>query len=294
VSATGLAAVILAQSEAEAVTAWLSWRKSLAVDALTWADAQLLPLIAQARLEGWLADDPAGGRLLGIVRRAWTEAQIHLHRLQAVVGRLNAGGGGPVMVAGPAALHHRNAFLGSLRPISKLTLLVGRAQLSTCHRLLAEDGWTLQGALPPARALSWTDHVSLTRYGMTLRLLWRPIPVVPWRARQLEAALEQETDLTLPRSYLLLSRLADTSGVFDPVPWQVDASLLALTPSEWAACGRLAHRYTPLALPRLISLWPAGLAAPRPTALFSRAERSALRGFVRARAHLVRAVGRQR
>jgi hypothetical protein len=292
VSAAGLAAVIAAPHDAEAIAAWRAWRQALVVDNLTWADAQLLPLVSQARLEEWLAHDPASGRLLGIVRRAWTESQLHLRQMQEVVSRFTEGGCGPVMVAGPAALHYRNARAAGLRPIPELTLLVRRAHVGTCLRILSEDGWTPRSALPPARALSWTDHVTLTRQGMTLRLLWRPFPVVPWRAQQLEAELAPAEDAVLPPAYLLLSRLVDASGAFDPVPWRVDASLLVLTPSDWAACARLVRRYAPLALPRLTALWPKGLPRPATTASLSRAERTAHRGLVRVRAHLLKAVGR--
>lgn len=291
-SVTGLAAVLLARHDAEAVAAWRAWRQALVVDDLTWAEAQLLPLVGQARLEGWLADDPAVGRLLGIVRRAWTESQLHLHQLQEVVTRLTAGGGGPAMVAGPAALHQRNAHSGGVRPIPELTLLVHRANIGTCHRLLSDDGWMPRGALPAARALSWTEQPMYTRHSMTLRLLCRPISVVPWRARQLEAELASVEGAVLPPAYLLLSRLADTTGAFDPVPWQVDALLLSLTPCEWAACSRLARRYSPFALPRLAALWPEGLPRPATTASLARAERTAHRGLVRVRARLLKAVGR--
>lgn len=292
-STKGLAAVVSAHGYEEALTAWRVWRQALVVDDLTSADAQQLPLVGQGRLEAWLADDPAAGRLLGIVRRAWTESQLHLHQLQEVVTRLTMGGGGPVMIAGPAALHHRNALPGSLRPIPELTLLVRRAHLATCHRLLTEEGWTPRSAPPVARSLSWIDHVTLTRHGMALRLLWRPVPVVPWRARHLEAELALMTEPILPPAYLMLSRLADANGVFDPLPWQVDAALLSLQPSEWAECARLAQRYAPLALPRLVRLWPEGLPKPATAASLARAERAAHRGVVRIRAGLLNAVGRR-
>lgn len=285
-------AVVSAHDDAAAVAAWRAWRQALVVDDLTWADAQLLPLVGQARLEAWLANDPAAGRLLGIVRRAWTESRLYLHQLQEVVTRLTAGGGGPVMVAGPAAVHYRNARAGSLRPVPELTLLVRRAHLATCHRLLTDNGWAPRGAPPAARALSWVDHATLTRHGMTLRLLWRPVPVVPWRARQLEAELAQVEDTVLPPAYLLLSRLADARGMFDPVPWPVDAALLSLPPSDWAECSGLARRYAPLALPRLAALWPEGVPRPATTASLARAERTAHRGLVRVRARLLAAVGR--
>jgi hypothetical protein len=292
VTATSLSAVLSARNDAEAVAAWRAWRQALVVDDLTWADAQLLPLAGHTRLEAWLADDPAAARLLGIVRRAWTESQLHLHQLQEVATRLTDGGGGPVMIAGPAALHHRNGRPGSLRPIPELTLLVRRAQLTVCHRLLVADGWVPRGPLPPARSLSWTEQVTFARKGMTLRLLWRLVPVVPWRAGALEAELAQVDDAVLPPAHLMFSRLADASGAFGPVPWQVDASLLSLAPSGWAECGRLARRYAPLALPRLAALWPDGLAGPAAAPSLARAERTAHRGLVRMRAHIHKVVGR--
>lgn len=283
--ATGLEAVVLAADPAAAEAAWRAWRGPVVLDDLGWADAQLLPVLPQAQLEGWLAGDPAAGRLLGLVRRAWSEAQLHLHQLRAVVAHLEAAGAGPVMIAGPAALHLRNAREGSVRPIPDSQVLVRRERLPAAAEALRQAGWTPMSPPPPPRAMSWVDQWVWQQAGMTLRLLWRAAPVVPWRTSRYEAELWARAEPVLPAAQLMLSRLAEGGGWHGPMRWPVDAALLTLTDVEWAECARLARRYAPTALPRLAALRGEGAAGRLPR--LGRAERSLHRALVQMRARVL-------
>jgi hypothetical protein len=278
--------VLLATGPAEADAAWRAWRADLVLDELDWTDAQLLPLLPQTRLEVWLGDDPAMGRLLGLVRRAWSEAQFQLHHLQDVVAQLNAGGAGPLMIAGPAALHIRNAHPGSIRPIGELQLVLPRERLGAAAALLRQMGWSAATPAPLPRAMNWVDQWVWRKAGRSLRLLWRATPVVPWRAREYEAELWTRSEAVLPTEHLLVSRLAGGGGWHGPIPWRVDAALLALTEGEWAAAARYAARDAPVAFARIQEL-RSGVGQPGPVR-FVRVERSIHRGLVLLRANLLR------
>lgn len=292
---TGLEAAVTARNAREAEAAWCAWRRQVVLDQLSWAEVQLLPLLERSRLESWLGDDPASGRLLGIVRRAWTEAQVHLHQIRSIVAVLADGGAGTAIIAGPAAVHLRNLRPGSVRPIPELHLLVPRDRVIACLAPLERAGWTPGGPPPPARALSWTDHMPWHRNGMVLRLLWRHVPVVPWRARQCEADVPASRDGVLPVEHLMLARLAHRGGMYGQVPWRVDASLLALTPAQWERCRQLAERYAPAALARIETLHRSGLTPPlksRSRFRLARHELAAHQTLLRLRSRYLRTIGR--
>jgi len=246
-----LATVLCAQGPLEAENAWRAWRAGVVLDALPWSEIQLLPLLPQTQLEAWLGDDPAAGRLLGLVRRARSEAQLQLHQLRGIVGELQAAGVGPVMIAGEAALHSRLSEAGRIRPIGELQLLLPRQQLDAADQRLRQLHWRPATPGPPAKALNWVDQWHWSRPGQSLRLLWRPTRVVPWRAREYEQELWSRPEPLLPSPHLMLARLAEEARCQGPIPWQVDAALLPLSDAEWAAAARLAARYAPVAFARL-------------------------------------------
>ena len=281
-----LSSVLLAQDPAEAEAAWRSWRQGVVLNALDWSDAQLLPLLPQARLEGWLGDDPAAGRLLGLVRRAWSETHLQLHQLQAVIEHLQAGGAGPVMIAGPAALHLRNARPGSIRPIGELQLLLPRERLDAAEAQLRQMGWLPAAPAPLPKAMSWVDGWLWRQAGRSLRLLWRPTPVVPWRARGVEVELWRQPEAVLPAAHLMVSRLAEGGSWHGLIPWRVDAALLALSEPEWAAAARSAARHSPVALARIEAL-RGSVEQPAMPGLLARVERSSHRGLVLMRSRLL-------
>jgi hypothetical protein len=259
---TLLVQAILASSAKTATAAWQQWRREVDVQKLSWSALQLLPVLGQQQLQPWLAGDPDAGILMGIVRRSWTEAQMRRQVLQDCTARLEAGGAGPVMVAGPAAFFLRNERPGSTRPLTAIHLAVPRQQQARAHQCLLASGWITEGAAPQHKALDWMSHTTFWQHGLSLRLLWRHLPVAPWRARRCEAELFASAMPVMPVEQLMLS-LLDPSTTGDAlIPWQVDASLLSLTPQQWECCQHLAIRYAPAAFERLAALRQAGRPIP--------------------------------
>jgi hypothetical protein len=259
---TLLVQAILAPSAAAAAVAWRQWRREVDVQKLSWSALHLLPVLGQQQLQPWLASDPDAGILMGIVRRGWTEAQLRRQVLQECTGLLEAGSVGPVMVAGPSAVFLRNQRPGSVRPLTAIHLAVPRHQQAAARQLLQNSGWLLEGTTPEPKALDWVSQTTFLRNGIPLKLLWRHLPVAPWRARRCEADLFANAEPVMPAEHLMLSILAPiTTG--DPlIPWLVDASLAPLTPHQWESFQELAACYAPAAFDRLVELRKAGSPVP--------------------------------
>ena len=257
-----LVQAILAPSADEAAAAWRQWRREVDVQKLSWSALHLLPVLGHDQLQPWLAGDPDAGILMGIVRRGWTEAQMRRQVLQESTAMLEAGGVGPVMVAGPSAAFLRNQRPGSVRPLTAIYLAVPRHQQAAARQLLQNSGWLLEGTAPESKALDWVSHTTFLRNGIPLKLLWRHLPVAPWRARRCEADLFANAEPIIPAEHLMLSLLG-TATAGDPlIPWQVDASLVAPTAQQWESFRELAVCYAPAAFDRLAELRQAGMPVP--------------------------------
>jgi hypothetical protein len=199
---------------------------------------------------------------MGIVRRGWTEAQMRRQVLQESTAMLEAGGVGPVMVAGPSAAFLRNQRPGSVRPLTAIHLAVPRHRQAAARQLLQNSGWLLEGTAPESKALDWVSHTTFLRNGIPLKLLWRHLPVAPWRARRCEVDLFANAEPVMPAEHLMLSILAPTMAGDPLIPWQVDASLVALTARQWESVRERATRYAPAAFERLAELRLAGMPVP--------------------------------
>ena len=257
-----LVQAILAPSAAAAAAAWRQWRREVDVQKLSWSALHLLPVLGHDQLQPWLAGDPDAGILMGIVRRGWTEAQLRRQILLECTGVLEAGGVGPVMVAGPSAAFLRNQRPGSVRALTAIHLAVPRHQQAAARQLLQNSGWLLEGVAPEPKALDWVSHTNFLRTGIPLKLLWRHLPVAPWRARRCEADLFGNAELVMPAEHLMLSILSPTTAGDPLIPWQVDASLVPLTAHQWEHFRELAACYAPAAFDRLEELRKAGLPVP--------------------------------
>jgi hypothetical protein len=257
-----LVQAILARSADAAAAAWRQWRREVDVQKLSWSAIHLLPVLGHDQLQPWLAGDPDAGILLGIVRRGWTEAQTRRQVLQECTTLLEAGGVGPVMVAGPSAVFLRNQRPGSVRPLTQIHLAVPRHQQAAARQLLQNSGWRLEGTAPEPKALDWVSHTTFLRNGIPLKLLWRHLPVAPWRARRCEADLFANAEPVMPAEHLMLSILTPTTAGDPLIPWQVDASLVPLTASQWEHFRELAACYAPAAFDRLAELRQAGIPVP--------------------------------
>jgi hypothetical protein len=275
--------VILARSPETAAAAWRQWRRDVDVQKLSWPALHLLPVLGQQQLQPWLAGDPDAGILMGIVRRGWAEAQMRRQLLQECTGMLEAGGVGPVMVAGPSAVFLRNQRPGSVRPLTAIHLAVPRHQQAAARQRLQASGWVVEGAAPELKALDWVSHTTFLRNGIPLKLLWRHLPVAPWRARRCEADLFANAEPVMPAEHLMLSLLG-TANPGDPlIPWQVDAALVPLTAHQWDQVGALAARYMPAAFSRLTELRQAGVPVPamRPYSCWASRVESMAHGMAR-------------
>ena len=257
-----LVQAILAPSADAAAAAWRQWRREADVQKLSWSALHLLPVLGHDQLQPWLVGDPDAGILRGIVRRGWTEAQMRRQVLQESTSLLVAGGAGPVMVAGPSAVFLRNQRPGSVRPLTAIHLAVPRHQLAAARQLLQASGWVLEGTAPESKTLDWVSHTNFLRNGIPLKLLWRHLPVAPWRARRCEADLFGNAEPGMPAEHLMLSILTPTTAGDSLIPWQVDASLVALTAQQWEKFRELAACYAPAAFERLAELRLAGMPVP--------------------------------
>jgi hypothetical protein len=253
---------IVARSADTAAAAWRQWRHEVDVQKLSWSALHLLPVLGHERLQPWLEGDPDAGILMGIVRRGWTEAQMRRQVLQECTATLQAGGVGPVMVAGPSAVFLRNPQPGSVRPLTAIHLAVPRHQQAAARQLLQASGWLLEGTVPEPKALDWVSHMNFMKNGIPLKLLWRHLHVAPWRARRCEADLFANAEPIMPSEHLMLSLLGP-AHLGDPlIPWQVDASLVMLSAHQWERFRELAACYAPAAFDGLDELRTAGSPVP--------------------------------
>lgn len=259
---TLLVQAILAPSADAAAAAWRQWRREVDVQKLSWSALHLLPVLGHDQLQPWLVGDPDAGILMGIVRRGWTEAQMRRQVLQECTGMIEAGGVGPVMVAGPSAVFLSNHRLGSVRPLTAIHIAVPRHQLAAAGQILQASGWVLEGIAPESKALDWVSHTTFLRNGIPLKILWRHLPVAPWRARRCEADLFANAERVMPAEHLMLSLLAPVHTGDSLIPWQIDASLIRLTAHQWEHFRELATCYAPTAFDRLAELRHAGMPVP--------------------------------
>jgi hypothetical protein len=257
-----LVQAIMARSADTAAAAWRRWRREVDVQNLSWSALHLLPVLGHAQLQPWLAGDPDAGILMGIVRRGWTEAQMRRQVLQECTASLEAGGVGPVIVAGPSAVFLRNQRPGSVRPLTQVHLAVPRHEQAAARQILQNSGWLIEGTTPEPKALDWVSHMKFVRNGIPLKLLWRHLHAAPWRARRCEADLFADAEPVMPSEHLMLS-LLDPSTPDDPlIPWQVDASLVPLTAQQWEHFREIASCFAPAAFERLADLRQAGIPVP--------------------------------
>jgi hypothetical protein len=259
---TLLVKAILAPSADAAATAWRHWRREVDVQKLSWSALHLLPVLGHDQLLPWLAGDPDAGILMGIVRRGWTEAQMRRQMLKDCTAMLEVGSVGPVMVAGPSAVFLRNQRPGSVRTLTAIHLAVPRHQQAAARQLLQASGWLVEGTAPEPKALDWVSHTTFLRHVITLKLLWRHLPVAPWRARRCEADLFATPEPIMPPEHLMLSLLGTANAGDSLIPWQVDAALITLAPHQWDHFRQLASCYAPAAFDRLAELRQAGMPVP--------------------------------
>jgi Uncharacterised nucleotidyltransferase len=239
---------------------WNEWRARTDINALPYAQQQLLPALSP-RLSAWLEDDPDAGIFQGIVRMVWTQNQLRLSQTAELAHLLEQAGIERAAVAGPAAwaLHTVDR---AVRVIPYLSFLVARAEVEKAAGVLARAGWRPSAEVPSGQALDWSDHLSFVRENLALSLCWRLIPVAAADAAACEDACltplstvrwRRQNLLTISPEATLLHMLCGRRD-FDFLPWQADVALLDTRGIDWERFHRLAARFCPDALTRLRDL----------------------------------------
>jgi hypothetical protein len=258
-------------SDQQAAAAWQSWRASVDIEHLTWPEMQVLPLLNGPRLEEWLANDPAAGILRGIIRRAWSEAQVRLGLAREAVNCLKQAGCGPVILTGALGANLRSLDSTAIRPVLELRMLISRHDLARAASALEADGWQPRDTLPTGDWLNRMACMLYNRNGTRLYLHWRVLPVA---ARHIAACerdflADHQTIETigtefyiLAPAHALLESLTDREDTMDALAWQAEAALLCRESIDWNRFAAMAKRYQPQALERLPELRSMGLDIP--------------------------------
>lgn len=243
-----LLSAVLTHSGSDARAACRAWRQSADIQHLSWPDPQLIPVLNGPRFHEWLTDDPASGLLKGIVRRAWTEAQVRLALAQETMAGLDWAGCHSVTLFGPAALYVRNDRPQSIRPVSEIRLLI------------------------PRMHLDWTKYTLFFRNGVKLYLHWRVLSVAAHQASACEHSflasrrfIESNGTLVgvLALGHDLLAAVAPrTESGADVIPWQIDASLIPKHDIQRTCWIALATAYSPQAVDRMSELRALGMSTP--------------------------------
>jgi hypothetical protein len=271
------------------------------IEHLTWPEMQVLPVLNGPRMEEWLAGDTASGVLKGIVRRAWSEAQIRLGLAREAANCLKQAGCSSVTQMGAVGANLRSLGSTAVRPILELRMLVSRHDLAGAGLALEADGWQARDEIPMGDWLDRMAYVLYNRNGVRLYLHWRVLDVDARRvaacerefllAHQTVEAIGTEFRILSP-GHALLDALTERTDTVDALAWQADAALLCREPIDWARWSVMAHRYQPAAFERIPKLRAMGLAVPelrRPSAWASRLSsgelldswRQAARGWAR-------------
>jgi hypothetical protein len=265
---------LTASEPEEAYGAWRRWYSRADINRLPWECWQIIPALGES-LHTWLRDDPAAGIFQGVVRRAWTEAQLRMTAARSAIDSIEQNGCAPVLLAGPAIVSLLNRRKGSVRPVSILRLVVHRDQLSQAAGALESTGWKLSGELPPLEALDWMNCVFFSRNEIGLMLHWRLLPISGPLASACEAEFlahhqsvtccGRQALIPAPEHTLLAALSERMKPDPDLVPWQVDAALLPLDTISWPKWTALAAAYAPEAFDRLDEMRSLGFDVPKLT-----------------------------
>jgi hypothetical protein len=263
----------LSGSDTEATASWREWRRSVDIQNISWPELQFIPILNGRRLDMWLSDDLAAGVLKGIVRRAWSEAQVKLAFAREVEHVLTQAGCASVTVIGPAGSYLRNLHLQTVRPISEIRLLIPRQHLPRACEALKAEGWQPCGEISRGDGLDWSTHALFLRGGTGLYLHWRVLNVHAPQARECEREFLSDHRIVqamgaryriLAPGHALLEILAGRAGheSADVIPWQAEASMVPRDDIDWIRWTHLAARFQPQAFDRISTLRAMGIDFP--------------------------------
>jgi len=269
----------LNRDDAVATAAWQRWRGSVDIQHLTWPEMQLLPVLHGPRLDEWLTGDPAAGIIKGIVRRAWSEAQVRLGLVREIVGSLQRSGCTPVTVIGAAGAYLRCLGAAAIRPILEVRILMPRWHLPLTTAVLEGEGWQLRDRYPEGDLLERRSHVLFERNGSRLYLHWRVLEVDARLAASCERAFLARHDTAaaigsefriLPAAEALIESICGHSESVDVLAWQADAAFIVSSTSariDWPRLLRIARQFSPSIIRRVAQLRALGLEIPEPSAM---------------------------
>jgi hypothetical protein len=246
---------------------------------------QLLPVLHGPRLDEWLTGDPAAGIIKGIVRRAWSEAQVRLGMTREIVGRLQRSNCAPVTLIGAVGTYLRCLDASAIRPILELRILIPRWHLPLTTAVLEAEGWQPRDRYPEGEWLERRSHVLFERNGSRLYLHWRVLELDPRPAASCERAFlaKYETVAAIGSEFRILSATealieavcGHTESV-DVLAWQADAALVVGNASariDWPRLLRIAGQFSPSIISRVAELRAMGLDVPETAAMAPEAGR---------------------
>jgi hypothetical protein len=268
--------LLAAMSDADATAGWQAWRSAVDLQHLTWPEMQILPLLNGPRLEAWLAGDQAAGILKGIVRRAWSEAQVRLGTAREVLDALRECGCESATVVGALGMNLRLLPSTAIRPVLELRILIPRGHLASAAAALERAGWQARDPIPNGPWLDRSSYVLWNRNGTRLYLHWRLLRVPAGRIAGCEREFLSEHRVVeaigakfriLTPAHALIEVLGEREESVDALAWEADAALvcreLAREPAfDWSRWAKLAARYQPEVFARLPELRAMGVAIP--------------------------------
>jgi hypothetical protein len=197
------------------------------------ASVRVLPLVA--RRPEVLGDDPDGGRLRGLYRRAWVENTLLLDHVRPVLDEIVAEGIGAAFL-GPAAMARFHDGDVGVRPMDAVDLLVRPVDAPGATRLLTAAGWSPSGG---------TDGIFHNDAGGAVRLHARSIRTSIGRGADaglwVAATRRPEGIHHLDAADLLVHALADEEP--DGIAWMVDVHHLCLAVSSPERVASLAQAH---------------------------------------------------
>lgn len=261
----------ISNSDSQATAAWRQWRDSVDIQHLTWTEMQMLAILNGPRFDAWLTNDAESGILRGILRRAWSEAQIRLALAREVAEALALAGCESVTHIGAVGAYLRNFDSPSIRPILEIRLLIPRGELAIAAKALRAQGWQSDFEVPTGEDLDWNTSMYFSRNGAGLFLHWGVLRVRADRAIACEEEFLSEYRIVeaigtrfqlLTPEHALLEALSEKDTSVDVVPWQADAALLLRGPIDWDRWAALAAAFQRTAFERIPELQAMGFAIP--------------------------------
>lgn len=220
-----LCAALLAGEEA--LAAWRAWRLTADLDQLPPGGFALLPMLAY-NLQHYGLHDDLLNKCQGIHRRTWTQNQLRLQTVTALLRPMQEAGLTPLLTGDlPLALRYYPAQ--GLRAINQLHLWTPAAQVAAVQMQLTQAGWQRQQTKQ-----DWLPHLGIAnpsyrfrRAGEDLVLQWRRLAAVSPNSRSLTinglvATSVNPTDLLL---WVCTRGIADF-WVYGAVQWVSDALMV--------------------------------------------------------------------